>query len=215
MVLANVPVYAQGEHARRIAAELLVMRGDLLLIREDVSKMHRVGLNDRIKGSLVTLEILARLADQESLLLQLDLKTQASGESPDAAVNRHSSVPIVSLRQDIAVAYQFLHRESYSEVAAFVDKLIANYPLVLPDLAEREVDPAASLHKSLCSACHDRPNNNVERPAYNLFEQSKSVDRVEMFARMLVGVRGDRVTGIDNPLTDIQIMGLLDYYLSE
>ena len=58
---------AQGEHARRVAAELLVMRGDTRKLGEqgDAPKFHRKGLRDRLRGGLAGLPILLRLADQE------------------------------------------------------------------------------------------------------------------------------------------------------
>jgi len=95
-----------------------------------------------------------------------------------------------------------------------VDSLIAQYPLVIPDYEISTPESYLSLHTDLCSACHDKPNNDVERPAYDLYQQTKSIARPEMFARMLVGVRGDRVTGIDSPLTDLQILGLMRLYQS-
>ena len=71
---------------------------------------------------------------------------------------------------------------------------------------------AASIHKDYCQSCHLVSQTGVERPAYNLYEQAADMPESEFFARLLIGVRGDRVTGIDNPFSDAQLMSLLMLY---
>jgi len=48
----------------------------------------------------------------------------------------------------------------------------------------------------------------------NLFEQARGSSFPEFLARMLVGVRGDRVTAIENPFSDREIVELIAYYRS-
>jgi len=49
------------------------------------------------------------------------------------------------------------------------------------------------MQQEMCMVCHDNPAENVERPAYNLYRQAVTESEIEFFARMLAGVRGDRV----------------------
>lgn len=119
---------------------------------------------------------------------------------------------IGSNKPQIETIYTLSDQENYAAASELVDDLIEVYPLRLPGILPVDTDPYLKLHQQLCAACHDNPNKDVERPAYNLCEQYKSVGQREMFARLLVGVRGDRVTGIDNPLSDLQLMGLLQLY---
>lgn len=187
--LTVLDAFAQGEHSRRIAAELAVIAGDLRLLQsKQLSAQHATGLHERIKGGLSGLDILARLADQEQ------------NQPP---TSRHTLLK--TLRSQLGSG-------SLSAMEPVIANLIKQYPLELPTIKVKDTTSFKKLHKELCAACHDTPNLNTTRPAYNLSTQTTSTDPVEMFARMLVGVRGDRITGIDNPLSDVQIIGLLTYY---
>ena len=53
---------------------------------------------------------------------------------------------------------------------------------------------------------------DTERPAYNLFEQAQRLPLPEFAARMLVGIRGDRVTATDNPFSDAELQALITLY---
>lgn len=187
--LTTSAVLGQGEHSRRIAAELAVLSGDITKLRQDeLISQHITGLRDRIKGGLAGLDILARLADQER-------------QQPTTP--RHEL--IATMRDD-------LENNRLSELHDTTHSLLAQYPLHVPAITVTNLAPYKDLHTQLCSGCHDSPDSLVERPAFNLSQQTRTTEPVEMFARMLVGVRGDRTTGIDNPLSDQQIMGLLTYY---
>ena len=182
---------AQGEHGRRIAAELQVIAGDLNKLQAAELPEHQLeGLRQRIRGGLVGLDILARLADQES------------NRTPISRVEQ-----LESLRTT-------LERIQIEPMQDAIAALIQRYPLMLPAITENDPTTYARLHAETCAGCHDHGRDNSARPAYNLFEQTQSTNETEMYARMLVGVRGDRVTGIDNPLSDKQIIGLLTYYRS-
>jgi cytochrome c553 len=71
---------------------------------------------------------------------------------------------------------------------------------------------AAKTHAGLCAPCHDQPYTGVERPAWNLFEQANRLEPAEFLARMLVGVRGDRVTAVENPFSDRELADLIALY---
>ena len=187
---------AQGEHARRAATELLVLAGDARrLAAEDTKDLHRKGLADRILGGLSGLDLMLRLADQER------------GRHP-----RSHGQALAALREALTAG----DLVRFQSLAA---DLIAAYPfrgtgiLRATRTAER-LERGRKLHEELCAGCHDAPDLAVERPAYNLFEEVKRLSPGEFAARMSVGVRGDRVTGIDNPLSDEQIASLIAYYRS-
>ena len=169
----------------------MVLRGDLISVtRDSVSDLHQRGLSQRIRGGLAALEILLRYADQET------------------------GKPVRSRYAELQKIYQAVDAADYAAALKQIEQLIEHYPLTLPPIRINDTTAFEPLHKKLCAGCHDVPAVNVERPAYNLYQQTKRVSSQEMFARLLIGVRGDRVTGIDNPLTDIQLLGLLALYSS-
>jgi len=194
VTVTSTTSFAQGEHGRRAAAELRVALGDvdtLFAIQNKPSdRLIKKGLRERIRGSLAGLDILFRLADQEA------------GRPP-----RTYTAFVMS-------CYEYLKTDRLQQLSALLGEYRERFLLVQIDdplsLSSEEV--GRELHQSLCAACHDNPATDVERPAYNLYEQASLVSADEFFARMLVGVRGDRVTGIDNPLTDFQIISLIRLY---
>ena len=187
----------QGEHSRRAASELLVLAGDVrqlsVLAESASSPLLRKGLTDRILGALSGIDMLLRLADQEA------------GRPP------------VSYRPQVQRATGLLRTAEWNALNALLAKLTEQYPLAIPAFtpSAQLLESSRDLHQRLCAACHDVPATAVERPAYNLSEQAQRGSAAEFFARMLVGVRGDRVTGIDNPLSDVQIAGLIHFYTLE
>jgi len=195
MLLFSMPAFvtAQGEHARRAAAELLVLRGDLIRLRDvELTEKQRRGLQSRSAGSLSGLRLLLRLADQE----------------------RGAGSRLLPRPEQLR---GLLVQRAYDELIGQLTPLIEAHPLSLAGLLPVDSSPqrlarAASLHRTLCAACHDTPVLDTERPAYNLFEQARQLPLQEFTARMLVGIRGDRVTGIDNPFTDSELNALLSYY---
>lgn len=185
---------AQGEHSRRAAAELQVILGDIRKLRAldatEQTSLHIAGLKDRIKGGYAGIDILMRLADQEK------------GRS----ATRYADITATALRR--------IEAEQWVELERATEELAYRFSLAIPEIdpPARAIKEAKKLHNTLCAACHDNPIVNIERPAFNLYQQAKTEAGQEFFARMLVGVRGDRVTGIDNPFTDIQLMSLIAYY---
>ncbi len=196
MTLVPAVGHAHGEHARRVAAELLVLRGDLRRSSDDnFSLEQKIGLSDRIRGALAGLDLLLRFADQEA------------GRKPQPALHRKS---VNALRRSFEAG-------SLSDHDNDLDRLVATYPLQTASLTPSEatagqLSSARKLHDELCAGCHDQPDLALERPAYNLFDEARRLSPAEFTARMIIGVRGDRITGIANPLTDRQIGNLFAFY---
>ena len=195
--VAASPALSQGEHSRRVAAELRVMLGDARALTGSPapSQKHQRGLNDRLRGGLSALGILMRLADEEK------------------------GGPTQNTRSILDGLRASLDQKNVSEVIEKLSRLSTRYPLaatgILPAAATpRRLKKAKEIHESFCAVCHDEPDGDVERPAYNLFTQSKAASGEEFLARMIIGVRGDRMTGLGNPLADEEIAALISYYRS-
>ena len=192
LVLCGLPQQAQavqGEHARRAAAELRLVLGDATLLAggQGLSPRHLKGLRERIAGSLSALGILMRLADQET--------GRAPRNAPDllrAMRSRHAA-------------------GDWENLANAASGLVTAYPLPIPRVSV-SASRAKTLHGDLCAGCHDDPDLETERPAWNLFEQARRLPADEFYARMIIGVRGDRVTGFSNPLSDGELMALIKLY---
>ena len=188
-------VFAEGEHARRAGAELLVLRGDVeRLIRNEVSEQQRKGLRERILGGLSSLPLLLRTAAQEQ--------------------GRKKPLAGAAAMRDL------LERERLTELARRIELLSGDYPFrgtgILPaNPTIQRISTARRLHKEYCAACHDSPYLETERPAFNLFSQARGTGLREFAARMIVGVRGDALTGLDNPLTDEEIASLIAFYRAD
>jgi len=188
--------FAQGEHARRAATELRVLRGDLRRLQQStLSDSEISGLNDRITGNLAVLDILLRLSDNER------------GREP------------VSYNSTIEQLQSLWQSRDVANMQRRVADLATAFPLQISlpkaSLTSAQTRESRELHNQLCAGCHDNPVQSVERPAYNLFEEVDSQPLDEFVARMLVGVKGDRFTGVDNPLSDAQLTGLIQLYQSQ
>ncbi len=195
LLFGVTPCLAQGEHIRRLAAELLVAHGDarVLASQPQMKSLHKKGLNDRLRGSLSGLEILIRLADEE-------------------ARERRTDAQLVVGRLTF-----FLRGNNLDEFTKTLSGLIKRYPLATNNILPAILTPARSkqaieIHQEYCAACHNEPDNNVERPAKNLTLQLKTMAQTEFVARMIIGVRGDPSTGLGNPLSDEEIAALVAYY---
>jgi len=193
--LGSQSVFAQGEHTRRAATEIRVINGDIRRLQAiNTSSIHKVGLKHRIQGGLAALDILLRLADQET------------------------GSPISHYRSEVSNLASLINNNELSKANSVLDQWEERYPLKLAKFnpgSNVNHKPAKALHQELCAACHDNPAIEVERPAYNLFDEAKNLEYTEFLARLFVGVRGDRVTGIDNPLSDYEILALLNFYSND
>ncbi len=150
-----------------------------------------------MRGALAPLDLLLRLADQEMGRQPKDYRAQI-----DTLIN--------SVRE-----------KNLTLFADTIEPLVDAFPLVLPasfgegEVASvRQLNVGQSVHQQLCAHCHDNPASGVERPASALFREARHLSRSVFLARMLIGVRGDRITGIDNPLSDTQIGALIRWYRS-
>jgi len=194
MLFLSTPaiVFSAGEHSRRAGAELQVLIGDLGRLEQPALPEKQVrGLKARIRGTLAALPLLLRLADQEQGRAPIPMSAgklvESFGAGPDAGLQRR-------LRM-LAERYPFRGTG------------------ILPASASpRRLSLARELHQTLCAACHDTPDLDRERPAFNLFLQARSMPLREFAARMLVGIRGDAVTGVDNPFTDEELAALIAFY---
>lgn len=197
-VLCGAPaaIVAGGEHQRRVAAELLVLRGDLDRFADEAADGPRKkGLADRIGGLLSGLDLLLRLADEEM------------GREPRAEAR---ATTVAALRRSFEAGEL---RAADGRLAT----LIGSFPLAARALTPAEPSPerlarGREIHEELCAGCHDNPDRTVERPAYNLFEEARGLSPPEFAARLMIGVRGDRITGIGNPLSDEQLASLIAFY---
>jgi len=177
---------AQGEHERRLAAELAVMAGDLRRLEANNElPQHREGLRARLAGDLSSLALLMRRAGADAsivptlraALAKRDWRTLRAGL--EALKRRHPFEPGALLPQ-----------------AATPERL---------RLGE-------AIHRQACAGCHDAPATDTPLPAFNLFEQAQRTPRAEFAARLLIGVRGDRGTAWRNPFSDLELAALLAYY---
>ncbi len=187
---------AAGEPARRLTAEIEVMRGDARRLADPaLAAGHRDGLIARIKGALSPLALLVGAARQQSP----GLPPLPPGllEAARDAVGGGGPALIAASIEPLARLYSFRP----GSILPLDDRVAAT-------------DSAAALHAAYCAACHDEPNLGVERPAWNLPDLAKSMSVREFAARMVIGVRGDRLTGMENPLTDAEISRLIAYYRS-
>lgn len=184
---ACVPVQAGGEHERRLAAELTVMAGDVRrLSAGEGGPLEREGLVKRLNGALSSLPLLLRRADGDAK-------------------------PVVAMRASLA-------RRDWRACAATLATLKRRHAfdarrlLAAADRSPQTLALGASIHQTSCAACHGTANRDSLLPAKNLAAQLKSMPREEFAARLLLGLRGDRMTGWRNPFSDLELAALIAYY---
>lgn len=194
IVAATAPGRAGGEHVERLAVDLAVMAGDARALGLAATPdLHRQGLVERLRSALSPLDLLIRLARQQNPRL---------APLPPAIAARLRSA---------------LDRGDDAALAELLDGLEARYPFddtgILPAAATpARLARAKDIHTELCAGCHDVPDLDVPRPAFNLFERARRLDAREFAARMLAGVRGDAMTSLQNPLSRVDIAALIAYY---
>ena len=200
LVAAPAACLGSGGDGRRVAAELLVLSGDVArLSAPGLSPARRKGLAERIGGGLAALDLLLRLADEEA------------GRTPHPGAHARS---VAALRGALAAG-------DLAALAAGLRTLAAGYPLQVPAILPLVETPARrargkALHERLCAGCHDGPADaEAERPAMSLFAEARRLSPAEFAARMLIGIRGDVVTGISNPFSDEEIASLMVYYRAD
>lgn len=173
-------------HEQQLAAELVVLGGDLRrLTDEPVGKQEHQGLEQRIAGALASLPLALR---------------RAGADAASASELRNA-----------------LSRRSWRTLAASVERLKRRHPIDTRRLLAASPTPealtlAASIHASICAACHDTSWGDVPLPARNLAAQAKSMPREEFAARLLLGVRGTREHAYANPFSDDELAALIAWY---
>lgn len=180
-------VQAAGEHERRLAAEVTVMAGDVRrLLAAEGGPLEREGLARRVNGALSSLPLLLR---------------RANGDPH----------PVVAMRAASA-------RGDWRALAAALATLQRQHPFaaraLLPIAPGSDMLAlGAAIHASTCAGCHDNPPvADTLLPAKNLAAQLKSMPRAEFAARLWLGVRGDRTTGLRNPFSDAELAALMALY---
>jgi mono/diheme cytochrome c family protein len=162
------------------------MAGDVRrLMAAEGGPLEREGLVKRVNGALSSLPLLLR---------------RANGDPH----------PVVSMRASSA-------RGDWRGLAAALATLKRQYPFdarVLLSAAPTSdmLALGASIHRSTCAGCHDAASADSLLPAKNLAAQLKSMPREEFAARLLLGVRGDRMTGWRNPFSDVELAALIALY---
>lgn len=177
---------AQGEHQRRLAAELVVMTGDLRrLTSQPAGPLERQGLGRRLAGGLASLPLLLR---------------RAGG----------SDAPVRSLRAQLERRdWRALGRG----LAALREGYPFDARRLLPAEPEPELLAiGATIHRTTCAGCHDAPQADALLPARNLAAQLQSMSRQEFAARLWLGVRGDKTTALANPFSDRELAALIAWY---
>ncbi|MDD3448313.1 MAG: cytochrome c [Gammaproteobacteria bacterium] len=191
---AGAAVFAQGEHGRRFAVELAILAGDVrLLTGAAPSGLHRRGLQDRVASALGYLGLLAREAVQETGVADPGLDAEIDALR---AAFRGGRLPVLA---DGLAALQ------------------RRYPVDAPDFIPVEPTPARlrsgrELYERLCIACHAVPDAHRANPARDLFRDAREMPPAEFVARLLGGVRGVAQSGLENPLTDEELRGLLAWF---
>lgn len=181
-----VDAAAQGERERRLAAELVVVAGDLRRL-EDPSEpdLRREGLRARVAGAIASLPLMLRRAGADAGAVQ-------------------------GLRDALARRDWRALREG---IEALRGRHPFDARALLPAEATPErLRLGAAIHRQACAGCHDAPAADTRLPALDLFEMAKRMPRDELAARLLLGVRGDRGTAWRNPFSDPEIGALLACY---
>ncbi len=185
--------WPRSRPVRLAAAEILVMAGDARrLAEETLPPLRQRGLRDRLLGAASGLPLLLRLAGHPA--------EPGEVEALRAAI---AADDLVTLRRDL-------------------EALAARVPLdttgVLPaDHRPRARRLARALHDGLCAGCHDGQPADTDDllPAEDLFQAARTMPLREFAARLMIGVRGDTLTGFAQPLTDSDLAALLGLYLNE
>ena len=176
-----------GKHERRLAAELVVMAGDIRrLALDEGGPLERKGLEQRVAGALAPLPLLLRRA-------------QGAPASVAALRATHG-------RRD--------WRKLLGQLGTLKKRHPFDARRLLGAVPTKEVLAlGASIHTSTCAGCHDTPSGeDTLLPAKNLSAQLKSMPREEFAARLLLGVRGDQSTALANPFSDAELAALIAWY---
>ncbi len=164
------------------------MAGDVRRLEANVeAPQHLKGLRARLAGNLSSLSLLIR---------------RAGGDT----------APVPGLRTALAGS-------DWQSLRARLTVLQRKHPLYLGAILPAQPTPerfrlGETIHRQTCAGCHDTPAMDTELPAFNLFEQIRTMPREEFAARLIIGVRGNKSTAYRNPFSDLEIGALMAYYES-
>jgi mono/diheme cytochrome c family protein len=187
-VCCSTAVAAQGEHAQVLAAELMVMAGDVRrLAAGKEPPLHLEGLRARLAGALSSLPVLLRRNAASASAVAPLRAAFSSGDWSTLAAGLDSLL------------------RTYPFDAA----------ILLPGNASPDrLRLGEAIHRQACAGCHTGLLTDTKLPAFDLFDQVRRMPREEFAARLLVGVRGDRSTAWRNPFSALELGALLAYYES-
>jgi len=184
---------AGSEPARRLAAELLILRGDLGRLDEaGLSAQNRDGLRQRIAGALGLLPWLLRQSGDAAGAERL--RAWQGRPLPEAAVRG-----VLAAELDAEIAQHPI------DTGAFLQ------PLPTP----AHLREARAIHDAYCAGCHDGAGNgapDAALPSRDLFKMAQEEAANVFLARLVNGVKGDAMLHFANPLTDAQIGALWTLY---
>ena len=190
-------VNAGAEEAQRLAADIVVMLGDLRRLSDgDLLVRHQQGLKERIEGVLAYMPLAVRSAESNFP----DLKPL-----PENSIER--------LRNSWAAGDLNAMRVNLTQLTGRFPFSSAN--LMPPDQRAAAKNMARQLHENYCAACHDDPDLEVSRPAWSLYNLAKSMEHEEFAARLYVGVRGEQMMAMENPLKDTEMSALIALYKND
>lgn len=187
---------ARPTPSRQLAAELLIVRGDLLRLENelDLSRLNREGLSQRIEGALGLLPWLLRQAGDAHGAERLRLWQQR---------------PLTGAANRTALTVE-------------IDAVLSRFPIDRNAFLELQPTPAhmneaRAIHETYCAGCHDGVGNGAADamlPPRDLFRMARQESPDIFLARLINGVKGDASISFVNPLTDAQISRLWSFYRS-
>ena len=194
VIAASAAPFSRPAPATQLAAELLIVRGDLARLGDEpgLSPANREGLRQRIVGALGLLPWLLREAGDAPAADRL--RVWQSRPFVDAAARAALTAEI-----DAEIARHAIDR------GAFLD----------PPPTPARLNEARSIHETYCAGCHDGAGNGASDallPARDLFGMARREAPDLFLARLINGVKGDEAIHFANPLTDAQIGALWTFY---
>ena len=182
--------------ARHLAAELLILRGDLRRLDEKpgLPPANRLGLRERVTSELGLLPWLMREAGDAAGAARLRRWQQRSLDD-EAARRRLTQVVVAAVLRHPFDASAFL----------------------TPAPTVARLRQARAIDNAYCAACHRGTGEGMAEavlPARDLALMARREPESEFLARLVLGVRGDETIGFANPLTDAEIGAMLVMFRS-
>lgn len=185
--MTGAPVLAERSLPQELAAELLIVRGDLMRLTHEpnLSTAHTEGLQQRIQGALGLLPWLLQQSNDPGGAVQL----------LDAQSSNHILISVLT---------QLISRHPLNTA-----------PYAPERLTPTQRHEASVLHDAYCASCHDGMEDGDQTrilPSRDLFLMARENPPETFLARLINGVKGDETMLFTNPLTPPQIGALWQYY---